>query len=353
MNPEDRLKQMLNRAKGEDRVTESKWNEFATSARRSIRIQRFAMAGLAVFLLGAGVVGAATVFDDGPGRPVQPVGPTNEETVEPPDTSPTAAPSPDSSEFPNEPPPEPREVELWLVDPKTDTLWWGTTINPGIEGDPTDQPDNGEGQEPVEFVIERLLDGPGSPDAEVGAETEVPEDTELLGIEIVDNVARIDLSSEFLSDDPSNLSRKLRIAQVVFQATQVEGIDQVQILVDGEPVHGPASRDDHGESGPPIAVNTPKNGSEHSSPLVVSGTANVFEATVSIELEIHGKGKDVVIGTFATATCGSGCRGEFSEEIPFEVDKPTDATLHVYEESAEDGSRLHSVQLSLRLLPSE
>ena len=47
MNPEDRLSQMLNRARGEDRVTESNWNEFASSARRSVRIQRFAAAGLA------------------------------------------------------------------------------------------------------------------------------------------------------------------------------------------------------------------------------------------------------------------------------------------------------------------
>ena len=41
MNPEDRLSQMLNRARGEDRVTESNWNEFASSARRSVRIQTF------------------------------------------------------------------------------------------------------------------------------------------------------------------------------------------------------------------------------------------------------------------------------------------------------------------------
>lgn len=64
MNPEDRLKQMLNRARGEGQVTESKWNEFATSARRSFRIQRFAAVGLAVVLLAAGAVGATTLLGD-------------------------------------------------------------------------------------------------------------------------------------------------------------------------------------------------------------------------------------------------------------------------------------------------
>jgi hypothetical protein len=64
MNPEDRLQQILNRARGEDGVTESKWNEFATSARRSFRIQRFAAVGLAVVLLAAGAVGATTLLGD-------------------------------------------------------------------------------------------------------------------------------------------------------------------------------------------------------------------------------------------------------------------------------------------------
>lgn len=64
MNPEDRLQQMLNRARGGDRVTESKWNEFATSARRSFRIQLFAAVGLAVVLLAAGAVGAISLLGD-------------------------------------------------------------------------------------------------------------------------------------------------------------------------------------------------------------------------------------------------------------------------------------------------
>lgn len=346
MNPEDRLKQMLSRAKGEDRVTESKWNEFATSARRSVRIQRFAMAGLAVFLLGAGAVGAATLLgDSGPGRPMQPANPSNEGTVESPDTSPTTLPSPDPSEFPPPPDPVTTPVEVWLVDPETDKLSWGYRIET-IQRDVL-----------LQEVIAILLEGPSSPDVEAGVETAIPEDTELIDSKVKNGIATLTLSEDFLEGyEDTAKSLELREAQVVYTATQVEGVDEVEILIDGAPYPHMGSffsRSTYDDVAPAIVVDEPKIGSEHSSPLVVSGTANVFEATVSMELEI-GKGSTTeTVGTFATATCGSGCRGEFSTELSFNVDKPTDGVLTVYEESAEDGSRLHSVQLPLRLLPSD
>ena len=38
---------------------------------------------------------------------------------------------------------------------------------------------------------------------------------------------------------------------------------------------------DFGDLAPPIVVNEPRIATEHESPIVVSGTANVFEATVT------------------------------------------------------------------------
>ncbi|HYN37133.1 MAG TPA: hypothetical protein VEV82_09190 [Actinomycetota bacterium] len=66
MNPEDHLQQMLNRARGEGQVTESKWNEFATSARRSLRIQRFATVGVTALLVAAATVGGVAALGTRP-----------------------------------------------------------------------------------------------------------------------------------------------------------------------------------------------------------------------------------------------------------------------------------------------
>jgi Immunoglobulin-like domain of bacterial spore germination/Sporulation and spore germination len=343
MNPEDRLKQMLGRVRGEDRVTESNWKEFTMSGRRSIRIQRFAAAGLAVVLLGVAGVGAFAAFgDSGSGGDLDPAAPTTSESP----TEGSLPPPPlDPSEFPNEPPPDKvsRPVEVWLVDPQSGTLSWGYTILQV-------QPDA-----LLQEVIVNLLEGPTSPDVEAGVETAIHEDVKLLSVEVVDGVARVEVSGEFLRPvGPDGAEyRNLAIAQLVFQATQVEGVDQATILVDGKTIEEPASRDDFADLAPPIVVNEPRIGSEHESPLLLSGTANVFEATVSYKLEIPGDGETVSVKSFTTASCGSGCRGEFADEIPFKVDEPTDATLRVFEVSAEDGSRLNEVIIPLRLLPND
>jgi hypothetical protein len=64
------------------------------------------------------------------------------------------------------------------------------------------------------------------------------------------------------------------------------------------------------------------------------GCANVYEATVLYRL-LDGGGASVTEG-FTTATCGSGCVGEFREVIP--VPGPGTWTLQAFTESAEDGS---------------
>jgi hypothetical protein len=75
----------------------------------------------------------------------------------------------------------------------------------------------------------------------------------------------------------------------------------------------------------------------------------VFEATVSYRL-VTTNG-DVLAEGFATATCGTGCRGDFAEKIDVYVDGPTRAWLEVFESSAEDGSPLHMQQISVTVEP--
>lgn len=102
-------------------------------------------------------------------------------------------------------------------------------------------------------------------------------------------------------------------------------------------------------AGAPIVLDTPQEGDELTSPAVLSGTADVFEATVSYRIVTNDG--DVVARGFTTATCGSGCRGSYSVTVPFEVEERTKASVEMFEESAETGRPMHKVAVGVTLLP--
>jgi predicted DsbA family dithiol-disulfide isomerase len=63
----------------------------------------------------------------------------------------------------------------------------------------------------------------------------------------------------------------------------------------------------------PIVIESPLPGDSVTSPIRVTGTANVFEATVSFE--IRDAADKVVMRGFTTATSGTGTRGTFDTEL--------------------------------------
>ena len=99
---------------------------------------------------------------------------------------------------------------------------------------------------------------------------------------------------------------------------------------------------------PAIVVKQPAAGDEVASPVTISGTADVFEATV--HMRILDSGGLEVAARFTTATCGSGCRGEFSTQLSFFVEKTQDGTIEVFEVSAEDGSPINVVTVPVVLV---
>jgi hypothetical protein len=99
---------------------------------------------------------------------------------------------------------------------------------------------------------------------------------------------------------------------------------------------------------PPIVVTSPRSGDEVSSPVSIEGNADVFEATVSIDI-LDSAGKPI-IRTFTTASCGTGCRGTFSKAVPFTVDTTQPGTIRVYESSAEDGKPINVVDIPVTLV---
>ena len=137
--------------------------------------------------------------------------------------------------------------------------------------------------------------------------------------------------------------------------TQFDRIQGVVFEVDGRPltnfggyeIDGAQRRANFADQLPFILVQTPLLGERVSSPVHISGTANVFEAVVSIAI-LDQQGR-VIASTFTMATCGTGCRGMWETDVAYDVAATQHGTIHVYEVSAMDGSEIHVVDIPVKL----
>jgi len=210
-------------------------------------------------------------------------------------------------------------------------------------------------------ALEQLLSGPTAAEAEAGLSTQIPEGTRLLGISIRDGVATVDLSREFESGGGS-LSMLYRISQVVYTLTQFGTVERVAFMIDGKPVESiggegvmvspPVGREDFaGFVAPAILVDSPAPWQTVSSPLRVTGTSNTFEATFLYEV-VDPRGLIVADG-FVTSRGGMGTWGPFDFTVRYDISYECVGALVVFEESAEDGSRINLVEIPLRMTESE
>lgn len=183
-------------------------------------------------------------------------------------------------------------------------------------------------------TVEQLLAGPSARERAAGLTTAIPAGTRLEDLSIAEGIARIELSRSL---------GEAATAQVVYTLTQFPPVRRVEI--EGEQHF----RVDFEAETPPIFVEVPAPGDDVSSPLRITGTANTFEATFNVEV-VDARGK-VVGKRFVTATSGSGTRGTFDAEVPFHVRERGPGKLLLFELSAEDGSRIHEVEIPLELLP--
>ena len=203
--------------------------------------------------------------------------------------------------------------------------------------------------------LEALLEGPTSEERAAGLVSAIPGGTRLRDIAVADGVATVDFSGEF-DDGGGSASMQARVAQVVATLTRFPTIERVGFKLDGEDVDAiggegvivdpPVGRLDIEAQTPQILVESPLPGETVSSPIRVSGTANVFEATVSFE--VRDAADAVIDESFTTATSGTGTRGTFEHvlEVP-DVDGPV--TIVAFEASAEDGSPLHVVRVPVTI----
>lgn len=206
-------------------------------------------------------------------------------------------------------------------------------------------------------AIEALLAGPTRTERASGFDTAIPAGTRLLGISIKGGVAIVDLTSEYQSGGGS-LSMQVRLGQVVYTLTQFPTVKAVSFRLDGTPVNvfssegivlsHPVGRGDYKDLLPVIVVSQPESGSRVTSPVTVSGSANVFEANVTVKvLDANGR---VIGSTFTTATCGTGCRGTYSVDVRFRNDPEQRGTIVVSDDDAAGAGRPpHEVRIPVVL----
>lgn len=198
-------------------------------------------------------------------------------------------------------------------------------------------------------ALEALFAGPNPEEAAAGVETAIPDGTELGSIQISGGVAAVDLSPEFDAlREPASMNPSL--AQITFTLTQFPTIRRVWVAVQGEPVGSqarPMTRATFPKLVPLILVEHPALGEEVSSPMRVSGTASVFEATLRVRLQ-DPDGKTLWEDT-VTASEGAPGRGTFAVDIPFIEEGP--ATIVAFSPSAKDGSEQHAYAVPVVLAP--
>jgi len=208
-------------------------------------------------------------------------------------------------------------------------------------------------------ALESLLEGPDSFEEGYGLRTEIPDGTQLLGLEIDGAIARVDLTSEFESGG-GTASMQERLAQVVYTLTQFPTVKGVHFYLDGRLIcvprgealvcDKPMTRRDYADLLPAILVTSPALNQAVGSPVVIRGSANVFEANVGIQ--ILDQNGNVLVDTFTTAACGTGCRGAFRASVAYEVGREQDGTIVVHDDDAAGtGTFPHEVRIPVRLLP--
>jgi Immunoglobulin-like domain of bacterial spore germination len=134
------------------------------------------------------------------------------------------------------------------------------------------------------------------------------------------------------------------LAQTVYTLSQFDPAASVEVA--GKRY----TRADFEDETPAILVESPLAfETVHGPALVASGTANTFEATFEYEL-LDADGK-VLASHFVTATSGTGTRGTFDFSVPFSVPHAESGKLVVFERSAENGKRIHEVEIPLTLAP--
>jgi hypothetical protein len=260
--------------------------------------------------------------------------PTPTPTVTAPAEEPTPTPEPT---VPDDEEPAPDEDED-ATGATTSTAYLARSDDSGIWVEPVtvdlDAPTVAVARAAMELLVSGEAPNPN-------LETLAPAGTEVLEVDIDGDVLQVDLSDAVRQGNVGAAGEEAFAQQLAHTAAQFDGVERVQLLVEGEPVDelwGHVGWADPIEPDPwalsPITFETHAWGEEVPvGEVTVGGQANTFEATV--ELRLIGPNGDVLEDTFTTATSGSGERGVW--EHTFYLETPVRWTIEAIEPDPSGG----------------
>jgi len=198
-----------------------------------------------------------------------------------------------------------------------------------------------------QLALNDLVAGPNGDEINASVDTAIPSG---VGADITflrgDGEATVRLVVPLTRGAAVQVAKRISLAQFVYTLTQYRTISSVVFSTEPGVRYTRAS---FADLLPPIVVESPFVGQTVQSPVTVSGTANVFEAVVSIKiLDENGK---VLVSTFTNASCGTGCRGDYSASVRYTVGHEQPGTVEVYEVSAKDGSAINVQDIPVILTP--
>lgn len=206
-------------------------------------------------------------------------------------------------------------------------------------------------------AVATLLAGPNAAERDAGYVTFIPAGTRLLGLVVDHGIATVDLSRTYESGEDT-FSMTARLGQVVYTLTQFPAIKGVRFELDGASVSvfgapgiaidAPQGRADYEDITPPILIESPALGDTVRSPLLVTGTANVFEAQFVVEL--FDDAGHMLFQRSINATSGTGTRGAFSVSIAFST-TATEGTLLALDVEGSSATPVFVARVPLALAP--
>lgn len=205
-------------------------------------------------------------------------------------------------------------------------------------------------------AVEELING--TPKTK-GAYKVLPAATKVRSITVdKQGVATVDFSKEVLQANVGASGESLGIASIVNTLTEFSNIKKVSFTVDGKAENAmdwwghvglyeqPFNRNLSSVYEPAIWVDSPVAEETVQNPFQLSGSARVFEATVSYR--IKDSNGNILAEGFTNASEGAPGRGDFQTQVGFTSAGPGQGQLEVFETSMKDGSDLNKVIIPVK-----
>jgi len=188
----------------------------------------------------------------------------------------------------------------------------------------------------------------------------LPPDTKVLDINIEKGLATVNFSEEVLNNtNVGSDGEQLGIQSIVNTLTGLPNIEKVAFQVDGHAdgraqdwwghvglYEQPFTKDYSMVYEPAIWVTHPSSHQVSGVPLLVKGSARVFEGLVNVRL-LDSNGA-ILAESQATATEAAPERGDFEMGIKFDPPSTGEGVLEVYQVSPRDGSTQDKVSIPVQ-----